>query len=95
LLAGVIAGHGDQGRCEGAYFGLWNLLTKLNLALAAGIGLPALGWLRTVDLPSAPTVALPLAYAGLPCLLKLVAGGVLLCAPPHPGGAASQRPPIS
>ena len=33
--AGALAG-------EGSYFGLWNLVTKANLALAAGIALPVL-----------------------------------------------------
>ena len=36
--------HG-LGRNEGAYFGLWTLVTKLNLALAAGIALPMLALL--------------------------------------------------
>jgi hypothetical protein len=45
LLAGLIADAGEQGRAEGAYFGWWNFATKLNLALAAGLALPLLGWL--------------------------------------------------
>ena len=42
LLAGVIQRAGHAGRLEGAYFGWWNFVTKLNLALAAGIALPTL-----------------------------------------------------
>ena len=81
LLAAAISSHGDGGRDEGAYFGLWNLATKLNLALAAGIALPALEWLRSFDTQGAEPLALPLAYAALPSALKLVAGGMLLLAP--------------
>ncbi len=43
LLADVIERDQSSGR-EGAYFGVWNLVTKLNLALAAGLALPALQW---------------------------------------------------
>lgn len=82
LLATVIASHGDAGRREGAYFGVWNLATKLVLALAAGIALPLLGALgyRPGE-PGSDTLALSLTYAALPCLMKLVAGAVLILAP--------------
>jgi len=42
MLAGGIQRAGDAGRAEGAYFGWSNFATKLNLALTAGIALPAL-----------------------------------------------------
>ena len=79
LLAGVIQRAGHSGRAEGAYFGWWNFATKLNLALAAGVSLPALQALgyapgsRTEQALS----ALTLAYCVLPCLLKLVAAALL------------------
>ena len=44
LLADVIDRDG-RARPTGAYFGLWTLATKLNLALAAGIALPLLALL--------------------------------------------------
>ena len=74
ILADVI---GRRGRMEstGAYFGVWTLATKLNLALAAGIALPllaALGYSPGVQEPQALR-ALALVYAALPCALKLVA----------------------
>jgi Na+/melibiose symporter-like transporter len=79
LLAGVIAANGQQGRAEGAYFGWWNFATKLNLALAAGVALPALGALGYVpgtrDAHALQT--LTWAYCLLPCALKLLAAGLL------------------
>jgi GPH family glycoside/pentoside/hexuronide:cation symporter len=90
LLAGVIAKQGDQGRLEGAYFGWWNLATKLNLALAAGLALPlldALGYTPGGRDPEALRT-LGLAYAVLPCALKLAAALALyflLIRQPQPG----------
>ncbi len=79
LLAGVIqrAGHGE--RLEGGYFGWWNFATKLNLALAAGIALPLLGWFGyTPGGQDAQALnALTIAYCLLPCALKLGAVALL------------------
>jgi len=61
----------DEG--SGAYFGIWTLIGKLCLALSA-LTLPGLAWLGYQPGEPAigtPGVALALAYAGLPCLLKL------------------------
>ncbi len=78
ILAGVIqrAGHGEQS--EGAYFGWWNFATKLNLALAAGVALPALSWFGYAPGSDSPQAlsALSTAYCLLPCLLK--AGAAVL-----------------
>lgn len=76
LLADVIERDASAGR-EGAYFGVWNLVTKLNLALAAGLALPALAWAGYQ--PGAGNVAaLAVAYCLVPCALKLCAAGLLL-----------------
>lgn len=79
LLAGVIQRSGDQQHAEGAYFGWWAFASKLNLALAAGVALPALGWLGyqpgTTDAQALQT--LTLAYCVLPCLLKTLAALLL------------------
>ncbi len=82
LLARVIDDGGDGGRREGAYFGLWNFVNKLNLALAAGVALPLLQWLGYTpgDRSEAALVALSASYALLPCALKLAAAAVLLLA---------------
>jgi glycoside/pentoside/hexuronide:cation symporter, GPH family len=82
LLARVIDDNRHTGLHEGAYFGLWNLASKLNLALAAGIALPALALLGYT--PGTRTDAalgsLSFAYAVLPCLLKLFAAVLLAAA---------------
>jgi glycoside/pentoside/hexuronide:cation symporter, GPH family len=80
LLAGVIQNQGDHGQLEGAYFGWWNFATKLNLALAAGLALPALAWFGYTPGARAPQAlhALVIAYCILPCVLKLIAAGSLL-----------------
>ena len=79
LLAGAIAERGDGGAREGAYFGWWNLAAKLNLALAAGLALPLLGALgyQPGSRSAEGLHALTLAYAVLPCALKLLAAALL------------------
>jgi Na+/melibiose symporter-like transporter len=77
LLARLIASAGRAGQDEGAYFGLWSLATKLNLAIAAGAGLTLLEALDYRPGAGGPTWALSLAYAALPCALKLAAAWVL------------------
>ena len=86
MLADVIDEDEKRGlgRNEGAYFGLWNLVTKMNLALAAGIALPALAWVGyQPGLVNSATSLTWLAaiYAILPCLLKALAAVALLRAP--------------
>lgn len=80
LLAGVIARSDDTREPHhGAYFGWWNLATKLNLALAAGLALPLLslwGYQPGGDSPKG-LQALTWAYAVLPCMLKLLAATAL------------------
>jgi Na+/melibiose symporter-like transporter len=82
LLARVIDVNGHNGQREGAYFGLWNFVNKLVLALAgaAALGLlTALGYVRGASDATALT-ALAVTYALVPCLLKLAAAGLLLAA---------------
>ena len=79
MLAGLVKQHGDRNQREGSYFGWWNMVAKLNLALAAGLALPLLdllGYQPGTTLPSG-LLALTWAYAVLPCVLKLMAAAVL------------------
>lgn len=83
LLAGVIGAGGHSGQREGAYFGAWSWMTKMNLALAAGIALPMLEWLGYAPGSSnqAGVAALGIAYAWVPCGLKLLAALLLWRSP--------------
>jgi Na+/melibiose symporter-like transporter len=79
LLNGLLQ-HSEQDTAHsGAFFGWWQVATKLNLALAAGISLPLLQWLGySAGSRDAPALlALSWAYALVPCLLKLLAGLLL------------------
>jgi len=76
LLADTIRERGEDARA-GAYFGIWNFATKANLALAAGLALPLLGWLGYVPGDSSSVAPLYFAYCLLPCALKLAAAALL------------------
>ena len=78
LLADVI-GRAGRLHATGTYFGLWTLATKLNLALAAGIALPLLGYLGYTPGSRDPAAVhvLALVYAAAPCVLKLGAVAAL------------------
>ena len=74
LLNGLLLQQQDQGH-SGAFYGWWQVATKLNLALAAGLALPLLGWLGyapgSQDAPA--LLALSWTYGLLPCVLKIIA----------------------
>lgn len=74
LFARRLAALGQGG--EGAAFGLWSFVSKLSLALAAAILLPALQWAgftAGAANDDGALLALSLMYAALPCGLKLLA----------------------
>ena len=86
LVAKMIAQNKEQGQAEGTYFGLWNWVNKLNLALAPSFALGALQWFAyNPDLIKTPSFEnLPLSqqlaqdpliwmYALVPCVFKVVA----------------------
>ena len=83
LLAGVIGAAGHSGQREGAYFGAWSWMTKMNLALAAGIALPLLELLGYTpgSTNTTGTQALGISYAWVPCGLKCLAALLLWRAP--------------
>ncbi len=74
LLTSVVqqAGHAQQ--AEGVYAGWWQWASKLNLALAAGLALPALQWLGYVPgaRDESALQSLTLVYGAVPCLFKLL-----------------------
>lgn len=77
ILADLIEREGGG---AGNYFGWWNFVAKLNLALAAGVSLPLLGWLGYTPggREAAGLLALAWIYAGLPALLKFLSWLLLL-----------------
>jgi len=79
MLAGVIADAGHRRPAQGLYFGWWNMATKLNLALAAGLALPLLAYFGYSPGARDPDAmrALVVAYSLLPCALKLMAAAAL------------------
>jgi Na+/melibiose symporter-like transporter len=82
LLARVVDANGHAGQREGAYFGLWNFVNKLVLALAGAAALAlleALGYARGAQ-DAAALDALAFTYAVVPCALKLAAAAWLLAA---------------
>ncbi|MDV7144349.1 MFS transporter [Tropicimonas sp. TH_r6] len=67
-----------------AAFGIWSFAGKLGLALAAFLVLPALqssGFAPGQENPPVALQALTIAYAVVPCLLKLLAMAVVLALP--------------
>lgn len=77
LPVAIAADLGERQGRAGAYFGVWNLVAKLNLALAAGLSLPLLGLLGYVPGSGNGLAALTLAYALLPLAFKALAGCLL------------------
>ena len=79
LLTGVIQRAGHALGHEGHYFGWWTCANKLNLALAAGLALPALQALGYApgSRDAAALTSLALVYAAIPCLLKAGAAALL------------------
>ncbi len=99
-LAAIINDAGHAGRREGAYFGVWSLATKANLAIAAGTALPLVAWFGSspqgvgAQHAAESTLALSLVYAALPSAFKLAAGVLVLLAPtPDHAGRADAHPP--
>ncbi len=96
LLNQLIDRCGERGHTDGAFMGWWNLATKLNLALAAGLSLPLLGlWGYAPGQQDADAVlALGLAYGLLPCVLKLLAGVALYLGLMRGQGPQPARQPL-
>jgi len=82
ILADIVDRDGSAQRPDGAYFGIWQMIDKLNLALAAGLALPLLQWLGYTPGSAQPAHApLSFMYALVPCAIKLAAIVCLQVAP--------------
>jgi len=85
LLPAIFARRLAQtGTPEAAAFGLWSFVSKLSLALAALTILPTLqaaGFQPGPTNPESALRTLTLIYAGLPCVLKLIALTLLALTP--------------
>ncbi|OWU83518.1 sodium:galactoside symporter [Oceanicola sp. 22II-s10i] len=81
LFASTLSRAGLQ---AGQAFGFWNFCTKATLAIAAGVVLPLLqlrGFTPGAPNPPEALAALNLAYAILPCALKVLAIAMVLMLP--------------
>ena len=76
-IAADIIPHRDRGRAA-SYFGIWSLINKGVLALAAGLGLPLLAGLGYQPGGELGLTALAVLYAGIPCVIKLLSAMLLL-----------------
>ncbi|UCH47955.1 MAG: MFS transporter [Betaproteobacteria bacterium] len=82
ILADLVDRGESEHKANGAYFGLWQMIEKLNLAAAAGVALPLLAFLGYQPGSSADeTLALSATYALLPCAIKLFGAAILWVAP--------------
>jgi Na+/melibiose symporter-like transporter len=76
-IAADIIPQEDRGS-TGSYFGIWSLINKGVLALAAGLGLPLLAGLGYQPGGDSGLGALAIIYAGIPCLIKLLSAALLI-----------------
>lgn len=79
IPASMVADLGEKHRASGIYFGLWNLVAKINLALGAGIALPLLGVFGYAPGSTTHSHILIAAYVLLPLTLKGIAMALLYC----------------
>jgi len=81
ILADLVD-RGSEHNANGAYFGLWQMIEKLNLAAAAGIALPLVALLGYKPGSGGDgALGLSTTYALLPCAIKLIGAAILWSAP--------------
>lgn len=76
-IAADIIPKRERGRTA-SYFGIWSLINKLVLALAAGLALPLLAGLGYRPGAESGLYALAILYAGIPSVIKLIAAALLV-----------------
>lgn len=76
-IAADIIPEQERGQA-GGYFGIWSLINKAVLALAAGLALPFLALLDYQPGQTQGLTALAMVYAGVPCVIKLISIGLTL-----------------
>ncbi len=76
-IAADIIPKRERGRTA-SYFGIWSLINKLVLALAAGLALPLLAGLGYQPGEEFGLLALAICYAGIPSIIKLLAVTLLI-----------------
>ena len=79
IPASLVADLGEKQSASGIYFGLWNLVAKINLALGAGIALPLLELFGYAPGSIDHSDILIAAYVLLPLTLKVIAVVMLYC----------------
>ncbi|MFM8500561.1 MAG: MFS transporter, partial [Fluviibacter sp.] len=79
LPASMVADLGEKQTASGIYFGVWNLVAKINLALGAGIALPMLSLFGYSPGSLTHSHVLIAAYVLLPLSLKGIALVLLFC----------------
>ena len=74
--------HGHDQSYSGFYFGIWTFVTKMNLALAAGLILPILGFFgynyQMSSYSTGSLFCLSFLYSIVPCCFKLLAAILIL-----------------
>ncbi|MEM7239701.1 MAG: MFS transporter, partial [Pseudomonadota bacterium] len=81
----------------GVFFAIWQVATKVALALSSGLGFIALGWSGFVTAPDNPEMALltlSILYAGVPIILKLAAIALMWRFPLERGDVDDPAPPL-
>lgn len=81
----------------GVFFAIWQVATKVALALSSGLGFIALGWSGFVTAPDNPEMALltlSILYAGVPIILKLTAIALMWRFPLERGDVDDPAPPL-
>jgi len=76
-IAADLIPNGDRGRAA-SYFGIWSLINKAVLAMAAGLGLPLLAGMGYQPGGETGLTSLALFYAGVPCVIKLLSAMLLM-----------------